>query len=369
MNNTNKIGSNAKIKKIIIGIVAVAVMATAAVSVVGCRDQSQNDQEVIKIGAIIPLTGGAAVFGKYNNEATIASLEILSKGIGINYSLSIEDSKTSPKDAVNAYMKMRAVSKPKIVATELSSIAMALFPAVAQDNKLLIAIATAEDLQKEVEAIQIYPSSQQIYECLSLFLEHKEYSEDVTVYYINDDFGKSVCNKLQSKNQRFLAIPFDGNTDVRSLVAKGNNKCAVVVGYGSPFLAIIRELQTLDASQYIIASPEFAFPEFYNAVDISRQNLYFMEFENYESLNEILSPKLGRPVHPLDFLVFGGYLASMSAAKELLKDGEEITGKKMYSKIVGKQFSYCQYVQSFDEFGTAIYNLSVSPASNLSKRH
>ena len=100
-------------------------------------------------------------------------------------------------------------------------------------------------------------------------------------------------------------------------------------------------------------------------IDLSKTNLFFMEFQGYSGLNKILSESLGRPVHPLDCLVFGGYLAAISSIKDLQDNGELITGKALFHHISGNEFRYDDYVLRFDDTGTAIYELTVSPASNL----
>lgn len=359
-----------KNKKLLIAIGAAVLISIMSLMVY----KSQNEEasgDVIRIGAILPLTGNASVFGKYNYEVTKVSVDILSQAFSRRNITIVEDSKSLPKDAMSALIKINTSgSCPNIVCTELSSIANAIYPLASQKNSLLVAIATARDLRNKSDAIQIYPSAKQIFDCLMIFTSRVK-GERVTVFYINDDFGTSVREYFESNmgiENFFNFIPFDSSTDIKSLVVKGVSPISFVCGYGSQFVSIIRELQTRKQSKYIVASPEFAFPEYFNSVDIKDGSLFYMDFMKYGQLSQILGNKLNRSINPIDFLVFGGYLAVFQAADAVINKGEKLSGKILFDEIQGETFIFKGFEVSFDETGTAIYDLEVSSATNLLQR-
>lgn len=87
-------------------IMAVVMMLTCFA---GCGNQTANNGEsqTIKIGAIGPITGGAAIYGQaVKNGAEIAIEEVNAKG-GIQFELKYEDDENDAEKAVNAYNKLK----------------------------------------------------------------------------------------------------------------------------------------------------------------------------------------------------------------------------------------------------------------------
>ncbi len=86
--------------KKVIGIAAAA--ATLIASLTGCTPKD-GGTDTIKIGAIGPITGGAAIYGQaVKNGAEIAIEEINAKD-GIKFELRFEDDENDAEKAVNAY--------------------------------------------------------------------------------------------------------------------------------------------------------------------------------------------------------------------------------------------------------------------------
>lgn len=327
--------------------------------------------DVIHIGSIAPLTGGGAVFGKYNQEATDIATELLSKEFGLPVRLLVEDSKSTAKDAINAYMHIKnKENNVRIICSEMTSVACAVYPFVSRDSAFLISIAVADDLRGKRDTILVYPGAAQIYACLLSFLENENFRDKVSVFCINDDFGRSIAERFlaSESKSRFEVLEFDAHTDIKSLVAKSSGECACVCGYGAQLLAIIRELQTTKRVKYIVSSPEFAFPEYYNAVDSSDERLYYMEFGKYDAVLSIMGERLKRAPNLIDFLIFGEYLTVFSAVQQLSEVGLPITGHNMVEKIQGQTFSFRGYEISFDETCKAKFELVVMKAKTLLSR-
>ncbi|MEI6553185.1 MAG: ABC transporter substrate-binding protein [bacterium] len=104
-----------KTTKIIIGIIAVVIIAFLLISAL---NNTLNQDKIIKIGYIGPITGPSAVLGMDAIKAIeIAVDESNAKG-GINgkqIQLIAEDDKYLSKDTVNAYNKLVNVDKAKII--------------------------------------------------------------------------------------------------------------------------------------------------------------------------------------------------------------------------------------------------------------
>src|SRR5689334_16422953 len=96
-------------------------------------------QEEVKIGAILPMTGGAASYGEWmRNGMNIAIDEIDKKWAGSRkLTVVFEDSKSNPKDAVAAMNKLISADKVQAVMTTLTGITNALAP-IADQNKIVL---------------------------------------------------------------------------------------------------------------------------------------------------------------------------------------------------------------------------------------
>ena len=127
---------------------AVAMVAAMTVSMAaGCGSKSEgekssgSDSEVIKIGAIGPVTGAAAVYGQaVKNGAELAVEEINSAG-GINgaqVEFKFEDDEHDAEKAVNAYNNLKDWGMQALLGTVTSAPCVAVGEVANQDNMFLL---------------------------------------------------------------------------------------------------------------------------------------------------------------------------------------------------------------------------------------
>ena len=92
-------------KKFTKTISVMAAVALLIASLAGCGEESKSN--AIKIGAIGPVTGGAAIYGQaVKNGAEIAVEEINAKG-DIQFELKFQDDENDSEKAVNAYNNLK----------------------------------------------------------------------------------------------------------------------------------------------------------------------------------------------------------------------------------------------------------------------
>ncbi|MEO0263399.1 MAG: ABC transporter substrate-binding protein, partial [candidate division WOR-3 bacterium] len=102
-----------------------------------CKKREAKKEEVIKIGAILPLTGGAAEFGVGNKNGIILMVEDINAKGGVDgkkISVFFEDSQSDPKIAISIFNKMLKTDEPDFLFICLSSVAMALKPLIEQNK-------------------------------------------------------------------------------------------------------------------------------------------------------------------------------------------------------------------------------------------
>src|SRR5215217_4997720 len=107
----------------------------------------------LKVGAVLPLTGGAAAYGEWmGNGLKIAEDEINKKwGSSRKLTVIIEDSKSNPKDAVTAMNKLLSADKVQAVMTTLSGVTNALAPIATQNKIILTTSATLPGITDQSE--------------------------------------------------------------------------------------------------------------------------------------------------------------------------------------------------------------------------
>ncbi|MGN0406550.1 MAG: ABC transporter substrate-binding protein [Bariatricus sp.] len=127
---------------------AVAMVAAMTVSMAaGCGSKSEGEQsggsdsEVIKIGGIGPVTGGAAVYGQaVKNGAELAVEEINAAGgiNGVQVEFKFEDDEHDAEKAVNAYNNLKDWGMQALLGTVTSAPCVAVGEVANQDNMFLL---------------------------------------------------------------------------------------------------------------------------------------------------------------------------------------------------------------------------------------
>lgn len=114
-------------KKIVWGIVAIIIIAFIIAAVSGKKSTSVGGQQIIKIGVIGPMTGGASVYGTNLAKAT----ELALKDLGTTknkYELLFEDDGTNPATAASAAQKLINSDKVSAILSVTSGTGNAIKP-------------------------------------------------------------------------------------------------------------------------------------------------------------------------------------------------------------------------------------------------
>jgi len=113
----------------------------------GC---GKKKEEVIKIGAILPLTGSAAQWGIPPKNGALLALEEINKNGGIDgkkIELKIRDDKCEPRDAVSAVQNMLTQFKPLLILGAVcSSSSLAIAPILERNKIVMISPASTSPL-------------------------------------------------------------------------------------------------------------------------------------------------------------------------------------------------------------------------------
>jgi branched-chain amino acid transport system substrate-binding protein len=96
-------------------------------------------QQEVKIGAVLPMTGGAASYGEWMRNGMNIAIDEINKKWGSSRKLTVvfEDGKSNPKDSVAAMNKLISADKVQAVMTTLTGVTNALAP-IADQNKIVL---------------------------------------------------------------------------------------------------------------------------------------------------------------------------------------------------------------------------------------
>jgi branched-chain amino acid transport system substrate-binding protein len=253
-----------------------AIIAVVVIAVVGWliyRANVSPREEVIKIGAILPLTGELAEFGTDERRGMDLALREINKTGGINgkqLRIIFEDSRSDPKEAVSALQKMLTVDRPPVVFSLGSSISLALVPIVEQHGVVLVAVAATPKLSGiSPWVFRNFPSATLQARKLARLAREQLGIERVAILYINDDLGigsRDAFVEFFTNAGGTVVFQDAYNKDGRdfrylvSKVMKLKIDAVYVPGYGDALGLVVKQLREGGFKNTILSSQEFGYP-------------------------------------------------------------------------------------------------------------
>lgn len=246
-------------------IIKFLVLFVSLLLVTSC-DQTEQEQTKtptsIKIGAILPLTGYVSYLGEEEkNVLLMAQQEINANPANPTLEIEIEDSKSSAKDGVSAYQKLRLQSI-KYFLTALTIVSQAVQPLCEQEHFLQFALSIHPDIAKAPQYLfRPYYGLETEMKLVADYLPKRK-AKKVAALYINTPEAQVTMDKYFKKNLNANQIQLIGTetygfTDktVKNQLLKLkklNPDFIVTVDFGYMYPIILKEAQTLGIRQKII---------------------------------------------------------------------------------------------------------------------
>jgi branched-chain amino acid transport system substrate-binding protein len=209
----------------IASMIVVLIFVVAFISIQFTGNVIEKDKP-LKIGAILPLSGPAAIWGEsIMNGMELAKQDLNKQGISVD--VVYEDSRASPSDGLTAYTKLADIDRADIIFSAFSRVSIPLIPLAEEDNIPLIMTVVAADgvAEKSPYAFRIYSTASGYAEPHFHSVLGKGYRE-IAILSINDEYGNSVSNKIKELAYQYeievvTEEKFEpGNTDFRSSLTK-----------------------------------------------------------------------------------------------------------------------------------------------------
>jgi len=221
-------------------IVGVIVIISAIFVGIRLTQKPAPQEQVIKIGAILPLTGELSLFGQWLKEGvSLAALE--SGAIPI-----FEDNKNQTAQSVSAFYKLITADKVHGIITARTPVAFALSPLAAQNQ--IPVIFTFADLPKKTEGCVLnyhFPVKDEVKLLANTMIN---IGNKAIVLTVNDEFGQLAATlfKTEFRGKVVFEDTFDAKqTDFRSIIAKlpHNADFIFLVAYEQNFVGLIRHMK------------------------------------------------------------------------------------------------------------------------------
>ena len=259
-------------------LVALGLLA----SVVGCRTQATKPAvapkapKQLKIGALLPLTGDAAVWGKNAKEGidlAIAKVNSAAGPKGTKLSVVYEDSQADPKTGVSAFNKLISVQKvPAVIGDIVSSVVLAVAPIATQKQVVILSPgATAPNISGISKFVfRNWNSDALEGKVAADFCRNQLKLSRAAIIYINNDYGKGLQEVFAREfaaraGQVVAAETFPQNaTSYRTQISKAKAakpEVLYLAGYPKEIPLVLKQARELGLKCQVLATVAFEDPQ------------------------------------------------------------------------------------------------------------
>jgi branched-chain amino acid transport system substrate-binding protein len=245
----------------VVGWIAVVMVVFAVIVALALRgNRHPESDDVLRIGAILPLTGQAAFLGQEEIKGLEAARALI-ESQGKQIILKFEDSANAAKQGLSAFQKLTSVGNVDGIIVTHSGVNGPISDYVAslpeQDQELLPTIigtivAATKITRNNNVFLRCYPSGLDEARAIAEYVSQKESLRNIAIAYQNDDYGldgEATFTKLVQDHARRIVLSegFDKNVpDQRTLAAKiaaQQPDGVYVVGNTPAYASVIRQLR------------------------------------------------------------------------------------------------------------------------------
>ena len=268
-----------KSTKIIIGIIIVIIIGGIWYG----ATREPKEEGVIKIGAILPLSGPVSIFGNWIREGLDLALEDINDSrINIIY----EDSKLDAKEGISAFNKLVDIDNAKIIISAMSSVSVPLMP-LTKDKGILLFLqdVTYPDITVgNPLVIRHFIQSDREASILAEYALDELKIKKVGILYVNDEAGvgaKEAFKRIfEEKGGEVLILESYGtkDTDTKTQILKIKNKNVegiYLFGNGSSWAQALKQIKELGFEGKILTNTAMFIKNFREIAGDAAEGVYF----------------------------------------------------------------------------------------------
>jgi branched-chain amino acid transport system substrate-binding protein len=279
--------SNGVIKKVI-GIL-VLIVITFLIILGMSKDSRPVISEAVKVGVIIPLSGGAADYGQSTKKGIDLAVAKARRDYGVDLNVIYEDSQADPKLAVSAIQKLINIDGVKYVIGFTSGEVLSMCPISETNNVVLLSPASSPVITQKCGDYTFRNLPSDIYQGIGL--ADKVFTEGykrVAIFYINNDYGVGLKDEFV-KNYQGVVTGVEahklGDTDFRTQLIKikaSKPDAIILITHMAEGSIILQQRVDLGLTQPIFASETLKDPTLFKIDKILLKNLFISSVAKYE---------------------------------------------------------------------------------------
>jgi branched-chain amino acid transport system substrate-binding protein len=247
-----------------------------SLAMIGCDKSKVSKEAGIKIGAILPLSGDAALYGNNDREGIDLAVELVNSKGGINgnkIEILYEDSKADAKTGVSAVNKLANSNISAFIDNAISTVTLAVLP-IATEKKIVVLSTGATNPSLSGASpyfYRIWNSDAEEGVFAAKACKEKLSLKKISVVYINNDYGKGL-KEVFTKEYANLGGQIvseetyeKGDKNFKSVLSKikqGNPEAIYLVGYASETGIIAKQIKELQISAKIVGTVAMEDPVF-----------------------------------------------------------------------------------------------------------
>lgn len=232
--------------------------------IISCTKQANT--KLVKIGAILPLSGVGSVPGSYLKNGLELAYSLDSSNSNIK--LLFEDSKSVPNQGVAAYNKLSSVDKMDICITALSSVTMSLIPILKEDIPTITTLTTYPNITSKNNSLyRTFINSADEANVLAEYIIKDAKLTNIGIIYNNDEGGlgsEQAFSNAYSKHKGLVvfreAYPAT-DYDFRNLILKIKDTKGInalfIIGYGKSLGLLIKQIREARIQEPIFTMSQF----------------------------------------------------------------------------------------------------------------
>jgi len=321
-----------------------------------------NESKPIVLGAIVPMTGAVATFGKWAEAGLTMAIEDINRSGGVErrkLELVVEDSAADPSKAVSGLRKLVDIDHAEAIFSIVSAVDLALIPIIEREPVVLISHATHPAITKDRKHVLRHsPTVQEETEVITNSLTTEDVSEGVAILYLNDDYGAAVVNEIKLKilqkfpGTRINVVSYERDeslfTAQVSRAIADKPRLVIVAGLGKSSGLPIRRLREVAFRGKIIATLGFIVTDGPVAAGAAAEGVWAVDLQpptevGTSSLQQRYKDRTGESKLPMTVVFFYNSVQLWASARSAV-------GANDPDKIV----SYVKGIGSFSGTGEVI---------------
>jgi len=320
-------------KKYLIGIGVIIIMALALILIL---TQTKKGPESFKIGAVLPLTGSSARYGKWIQEALDLGKEEINSAEGIKgkkLEIIYEDDQANPTAAANAMRKLIDSDKvPVVFGSWASSAVLAQAPIAEQTHTVLMGEAISPKIRDAGDYVfRIQPDARYYLRKFIPFIYKDLNLRKISILHVNNDFGADQADvfkkEFESLGGKILSDDSfeQGATDFKTELSKIKVKSpeAIFCPAYTEIAIILKQAKELGLSCQFLASVPFENPDILKAARNAAEGVIYPHHFDPDSSDSLVQEyqkkyldKYGRKSEGFAALAYDGIRIIAQALKD-----------------------------------------------------